>query len=430
VGSRLGVARPLEDETQTSLFETGVRWPYSDDGEMATPLVAVSLALISSSRRIDDSITRKPGRHTTLKSGGVDMSNSSMKPATDRKGLCYHRKHPLHHFIIGIGNHLMNATGSPSKQSDKQRSAVGDRGVHTEIAEALSRTVSSIVRLRRQNPGTEERRRRWAMTGWTFPISFLLRSTVIAGLVVANSVAQSNQATDSKSPLRVAPQAYKLEFENDWVRVTRVHYGPHEKLPEHYHTERASAYVYLNDSGPVIFKHIDLPYGAITRAPTKSGSFRLFRGVKEVHAVENPTDVPSDFMRIEFKTEPVNESSLRGKYFREPHPAGENYSKVQFENEQIRITRVEIAGHKTMDMSTASSEPALIMALVPARFVVRSANRASQIELTAGKSSWLPASQQALFENSGDSAAEALRFDFKTRPFDDPSDRMRKPSNR
>ena len=56
----------------------------------------------------------------------------------------------------------------------------------------------------------------------------------------------------------------------------RVHYGPHEKIPAHDHTERAAAYVYLNDGGPVIFKHIGLDYGPVTRPATKAGSFRLY----------------------------------------------------------------------------------------------------------------------------------------------------------
>ena len=75
----------------------------------------------------------------------------------------------------------------------------------------------------------------------------------------------------AQDPLKVAPQAYKLESENEWVKVMRVHYGPHEKIPPHDHTERAAAYVYLNDGGPVIFKHIGLEYGAVTRPATKAG---------------------------------------------------------------------------------------------------------------------------------------------------------------
>jgi hypothetical protein len=167
----------------------------------------------------------------------------------------------------------------------------------------------------------------------------------------------------AQDPLKLLPQAYKLQFENDWVKVVRVHYGPREKLPAHEHTQTASAYVYLNDGGPVIFNHIDQVYGAVTRPATKAGSFRLYRGLQELHEVENTSDLPSDFLRVEFKTDPVNEKSLKGRYYREEHPAGEIFQKVQFENEQIRITRLACAPGKKLDISTDASEPTLLIAL-------------------------------------------------------------------
>lgn len=183
-------------------------------------------------------------------------------------------------------------------------------------------------------------------------MKILVRVAMLACLMLTQPLGQTQPKDQSKDPLKVAPQAYKLEFENEWVRVMRVRYGAREKIAEHYHTERASAYVYLNDAGPVIFKHKDLPYGDITRAAVKTGTFRVYRGVKEVHAVENPGDTPSEFLRVEFKTEPINQNSLRGKFHREPVAPGENSRKVQFENEQIRITRMVIAPHKTLDQST------------------------------------------------------------------------------
>jgi len=152
---------------------------------------------------------------------------------------------------------------------------------------------------------------------------------ILATLCLFGSIATG------QNPLSVLPQAYKLQFENDWVKVTRVHYAPHEKLPPHQHTESASAYVYLNDGGPVVFKHLDLPYGAVTRPATKAGSFRLYQGLKEIHEVENLSDLPSDFLRVEFKTQPVNEKTLRGRFFRETLPPGENLQKVQFETNKF-----------------------------------------------------------------------------------------------
>ena len=37
----------------------------------------------------------------------------------------------------------------------------------------------------------------------------------------------------AQDPLKTLPNAYKLQFENEWVKVVRVHYEPHEKLPAH-----------------------------------------------------------------------------------------------------------------------------------------------------------------------------------------------------
>jgi hypothetical protein len=221
----------------------------------------------------------------------------------------------------------------------------------------------------------------------------------------------------AQDPLKVAPQAYKLEFENEWVKVMRVHYGPHEKIPPHDHTERAAAYVYLNDGGPVIFKHIGLAYGAVTRPATKAGSFRLYKAIKEVHEVENTSDLPSDFLRVEFKTRMVDEKTLRGRFYRESWPEGENYQKVQFEDEQIRVTRLVCAPGKSLDVPAGVSSPALLIALSPAGLGVIGPNgKTSKRNLSLGQTGWQPAGKHVRLESSGGAPAELLRFEFKTGP--------------
>ncbi|HXG67291.1 MAG TPA: hypothetical protein VNO70_19465 [Blastocatellia bacterium] len=237
----------------------------------------------------------------------------------------------------------------------------------------------------------------------------ILRALAVACLILTHAFAQD--------PLKVAPQAYKFQFENEWVKIVRVHYAPHAKIPAHDHTKMAAAYVYLNDSGPVIFKHIGLEYGAITRPATKAGSFRLYRAVQEVHEVENPNDTPSDFLRVELKTEPVNERSLRGRYFREDYPAGENYQKVQFENEQLRVTRLVCAPGRKLEVTTNATEPALLIALTPARFkAAGQKGKAARWNPEAGQTRWVALNQQEQLENLHDAPAELLRFDFKTKP--------------
>ena len=263
------------------------------------------------------------------------------------------------------------------------------------IAQVINRKLGSLRRFTFYS-----RDRKAQMKFFTF--------TAIFCLLAAQALAQD--------PLQVAPQAYKLQFENEWVKVTRVHYAPYEKLPAHKHTLTAAAYVYLNDSGPVVFKHLDTTYGAITRPPTKAGSFRLYRSVQELHEVENQSDLPSDFLRVEFKTEPANENSLRGKFYREEYPAGENFQKVQFENEQIRITRLVCAKGKKIDVSTDANTPSLLIALSPATVKVsRQKGKAQMLNINPGQSEWLAVNQQKQFENTGKTPAEWLRFDFKTK---------------
>jgi hypothetical protein len=221
----------------------------------------------------------------------------------------------------------------------------------------------------------------------------------------------------AQDPMKVAPQAYKLEFENEWVKVVRIHYGPREKIPAHDHTERAAAYVYLNDGGPVIFKHIGLEYGPVTRPATKAGGFRLYKAIKEVHEVENTSDLPSDFLRVEFKTRMVDEKTLRGRFQREAWPTGENYQKVQFEDEQIRVTRMVCAAGKKLDISPSASGPALLVALSPAGLsVIEPKGKSSKHDLNLGQTGWQPAGDQARLEGVDGAPAELLRFEFKTGP--------------
>jgi hypothetical protein len=230
----------------------------------------------------------------------------------------------------------------------------------------------------------------------------------ILGLLCANASAQD--------PLKVAPQAYKLQFENEWVKVVRVHYAPHEKLLAHEHTPTASAYVYLNDGGPVVFNHVDKDYGAVTRPATKAGSFRVYKGIQELHEVENKGDMPSDFLRVEFKTDPVDEKTLRGKFFRETYPAGENFHKVQFENQQVRITRLVCAPGKTLALNTPASEPGLLILLSPASLkITKEKTKVKSVKLATGQAEWLGANHQGQIENRGKEPLEMLRFDFKTR---------------
>ncbi len=139
----------------------------------------------------------------------------------------------------------------------------------------------------------------------------------------------------------------------------------------------------------------------MTRPPTRAGGVRLYGAVQEVRAVENTSAAPSDFLRVEFKTEPLEPRTLRGRFFRAASPET-HIENLQFENAQVRITRILVGPKRGMELK-AAVEPALLIALAAP-------------PLTPGDQRWLPTGSAQTLHNPGSEAAEFLRFDLKTPP--------------
>jgi hypothetical protein len=221
---------------------------------------------------------------------------------------------------------------------------------------------------------------------------------IAALILLATALQGPPRAVDAVTHL---PEAYSLQFENEWVRVVRVHYAPNVTLPPHTHTKHGTAYVYLNDSGPVIFRHGGTDGGDVTRPPTKAGAFRLFRAVEEFHAVINTSDLPSDFLRVEFKTEAREATMLRGRFARIAAAPGDYPRQVQFENAQVRITRIMIGPGQQADLSTGT-EPALVVAVMPTA------------AMKAGDVRFIPARTAVSLDHAATTAGEVLAFELKT----------------
>ena len=200
---------------------------------------------------------------------------------------------------------------------------------------------------------------------------------------------------------RTLPNNYQVQFENAWVKVTSVRYGPRQKLAPHTHTPHAAAYVYLNDGPPVIFRHVGGKGVAATRPATKAGAFRVYRGLEEVHEVENTGDSPSEFLRVELKTAPLQPGSFFGKFERPATPSAEPVA--HFNHPQVMISRVWIAPNHDVAI-TATTQPVLVVAL------------ASGTALARGETMWLDASGQVRLRNASAAAIDVLRFDLKTGP--------------
>ena len=119
---------------------------------------------------------------------------------------------------------------------------------------------------------------------------FLAISPVVLGGagLLAGSVATA------QDPIKVDAKHYKVEFENDRVRVLRITYGPHEKSVMHHHP--ASVAVFLTD-GQSRFTMAD---GKTQDVPMKAGSVQWSEAGK--HLPENVGDKPFELVLVELKT--------------------------------------------------------------------------------------------------------------------------------
>jgi hypothetical protein len=105
------------------------------------------------------------------------------------------------------------------------------------------------------------------------------------------------------------PKNYKVEFENDFVRVIRVKYDAREKTAMHDHSDDPVLIVPLTDS----HVRFTVPDGKVIESKRKTGEALWFEGASRIpqHAVENAADQPFEQLRIEIKARPVTAPKAR-----------------------------------------------------------------------------------------------------------------------
>lgn len=111
----------------------------------------------------------------------------------------------------------------------------------------------------------------------------------------------------AQDPVKVDPKHYKVELENDQVRVLRIHFGPHEKSPMHEHP--SSVAVFLTD---IHVRHT-YPDGKTREVQGKARQFAWGSGATQKHAGENLSDEPFELIEIELKTTSVRTPAAKTK---------------------------------------------------------------------------------------------------------------------
>jgi hypothetical protein len=209
---------------------------------------------------------------------------------------------------------------------------------------------------------------------------------MIFRLALAASLAGSAiLPVSAQDPTKTLPESYRVQLDNDYVRVVRVHYAAGAKLPDHTHPPGTTVYVYLNDSEGVTFSHSGNINRTVTRPAVKAGAVRIAAGPEEHHTAENPASTPSDFLRVWFKTDNGGERNLRRRL---------SVTDQEFSNKQMRLTRLTVTPDTPIAIGTPAQQPALL------------------VSLPSGDTRWIEGGQKDSLATAG----ELLRIDFLTPP--------------
>jgi hypothetical protein len=209
---------------------------------------------------------------------------------------------------------------------------------------------------------------------------------LVVGVTYLMSFAAVATAQD---PVATLPDSYRVQFENEHVRVVRVRYPAGAALPEHTHPSGTTLYVYLNDSDGITFRHSGGMNHVVNRPAVKAGSMRLSTGPEEHHTAENTSAAATDFLRIQLKT--LKTPRPRGRLAAGTFP-GENAISVEFTSEALVIQRFFIApGQSIAATAVESVAPAL------------------WISVPSGDTRWAAAVAEERIVNEGSTSMELLR---------------------
>ena len=209
----------------------------------------------------------------------------------------------------------------------------------------------------------------------------------------------------AQDPVKVDPKHYKLEFENDHVRVLRITYGPHEKSVMHEHP--ASVAVDLTD-GYVKFTH---PDGKAEENRWKADQAVWEPGVK--HLPENLAEEPFEAILVELKSSPrttvpaidATEDSVK---------VAANQCKVEFENDHVRVLRWKIGPHEETPMHAHPPSVVVLLTDTQSRFALGDGTT-REGQGKAGQAIWADAEKHAS-ENLRDEATELIQIELKGTP--------------
>lgn len=120
-----------------------------------------------------------------------------------------------------------------------------------------------------------------------------MKSKVLLSLVATLFLAGGALVLYAQDAAKADTKHYKVEFENDKVRVLRVHYGPHEKSVMHAHPDAVA--IYLTEG----HGKFTMPDGKTMTGDMKPGG--VLWTPATTHLPENTGSKPFELIVVELK---------------------------------------------------------------------------------------------------------------------------------
>lgn len=231
-----------------------------------------------------------------------------------------------------------------------------------------------------------------------------LTHLITAALFAAVISIFAAQTTTAQDPVKVDAKHYKVEFENDQLRVLRINYGPKEKSVMHEHP--AGVAIFVTD-GHSKFTFSD---GKTEERRFKAGEVMWTPAGS--HLPESLGDQPFEVIVVELKDGKVAAKSASDGAD-DAVKVDPKHHKVEFENAQVRVLRANIGPHEKTLMH---GHPANLVIFLTDGHVksTSSDGQTGETKRKAGQILWREQLKHAS-ENLSDQPFEVIVVELKTR---------------
>jgi len=203
----------------------------------------------------------------------------------------------------------------------------------------------------------------------------------------------------AQDPVKVDANHYKVMFENDQVRVLRIHYNPREKSVMHEHP--ASVVVFLSASKT----RFSLPDGSATTNGGKAGQITFSDAGK--HLPEDIGTTPVEAVLVELKGKPGMGSAVA----LDPVKIDPTRHKLEVENDKVRVLRIKIKAGDTTKQHEHPNGVAIFLTDVKTSFT-RGDGTTREGTNKRGEAIWAAAEKHTV-KNVARQAAEIILVELK-----------------